>query len=103
MFDSGDVVLNTGSDDSADRSTEFGRAFALGIFFGVHFGGFDADRSRNLGDVIAEIFGEFRGGAQLERFTVQFHQFGGERTVILTPLGQPFFGGTFAIGIGFVL
>ena len=57
----------------------------------------------NLGDAIAEVFGEFRGGAQLERFTIQFDQFGGERTVVLTPLGQPLFGGPFAIGIGFVL
>ena len=62
-FDSGDVVLNTGSDGASDRSTEFGRAFALGSSSGVHFGGFDANRSRNLGDAIAEIFGEFRGGA----------------------------------------
>ena len=48
VFDARDVVLNTGSDGTADGSTEFGRAFALGIFFGVHFGGFDANEAEIL-------------------------------------------------------
>ena len=55
-FNSGDVVPNAVGHGTPDRAAELG-GLAFGVFFRVHFGRFDTDRCRDLGDAIAEIFG----------------------------------------------